>query len=541
VAVQYQVFPYSADFEKVFTLLWTQDPLLKLQAGHGILYQHLRGCRPGTGVFNGFHALEDIRDTMVWLKTQRWWNGVLFGTGYSAMGALSYLALREDVPFTAQSIAIAGADESHFIYQNGALRSQLVNGMLGFVGQPSYNETYLRHEAPNDAFWADTTIEGHYGRVKWPAVHSAGWFDVFQKDQLTVYRGYRDLGHPSVRDLQFLVVSPGGHCFNGGAVVWPTKVTNLLTLLTAALQDLLFGVLRDAGTPEKFALRLALLRLITRPLPRVFWFVMGPGLPGTQGNWISAADDFPSPTPTPLYLAAGRRLADTPPAARRAETYTYDPRDPVPTWGGCNMGTPPGFDLSVAVPCGPWDQHTIHQNRSDILEFTAETLRHPLAITGSVRAVLFASTDGVDTDFTAKLVDVFPNGTRLLVLDGIQRLRWRDPAAGPQPAVPGRVYRLEIDLWGTSYVFPSGHRVGLDISSSNFPRFDANPNTGRSLMESAATPEARVATNTIHFGPEWGSHVLLPVVPTVAVRPLGPGALADVLRHLARHTDARDA
>ena len=148
--------------------------------------------------------------------------------------------------------------------------------------------------------------------------------------------------------------------------------------------------------------------------------------------------------------------------------------------------------------------------RPDVLVFTSEPLQAPLEITGPVRVELWASSSAVDTDFTAKLVDVRPDGYAMNLLDGIIRARYRNSASSPEPMEPGRPYRFEIDLWATSNVFLPGHRIRLEISSSNFPRFDRNLNTGAPFGEGAAGVVARQEVFHDRLRP---SAVVLPVIP----------------------------
>ena len=175
--------------------------------------------------------------------------------------------------------------------------------------------------------------------------------------------------------------------------------------------------------------------------------------------------------------------------------------------------------------------------RADVLAYTSAPLPEEMAITGPTHVVLFVSSDAPDTDFVAKLVDVFPNGTRLLLQDGVQRMRWREPRRGPQAMAPGALYEIAVDLGSTSYVFAPGHRVGLDVSSSSFPQFDANPNTGAPLARPSRDPPFRIANNTVHMGPGAPSRVVLPVVPVAAVAPLGYD-LAERLRSVAERARA---
>ena len=191
------------------------------------------------------------------------------------------------------------------------------------------------------------------------------------------------------------------------------------------------------------------------------------------------------------------------PGSEPADQYVYDPGNPAPTIGG-----PLCCDPQHLAP-GPRDQRSI-EARSDVLIFSTPPFKSDLEVTGPVSVELYASSSAVDTDFTGKLVDVWPNGFAQNLTEGILRARYRDSREKAELLNPGETYKLTLDLWATSNVFKAGHRLRLEISSSNFPRFDRNLNTG----ESAATSTHFVkATNTIYHDREHPSALVLSVVP----------------------------
>jgi putative CocE/NonD family hydrolase len=193
-------------------------------------------------------------------------------------------------------------------------------------------------------------------------------------------------------------------------------------------------------------------------------------------------------------------LSTAEPSDEPSDKFVYDPNDPVPTLGGCNL---------VGCPMGPRDQ-TEAEKRDDVLVFTSETLKSEVEVTGPVKVILYAATTAKDTDWTAKLVDVHPDGKPYNLCDGILRARYRDSKDKPSLIQPGEICRYEIDLWVTSNAFQPGHKIRVEISSSNFPRFDRNLNTG----EPFATGTKWIkATQTIYHDEEHPSHVLLPVIP----------------------------
>jgi len=187
-----------------------------------------------------------------------------------------------------------------------------------------------------------------------------------------------------------------------------------------------------------------------------------------------------------------------------SDAIVYDPANPVPTTGGplcCDNNHLPG---------GPFDQQAV-EARPDVLVYSTGPLAEDLEVTGPVTLDLYASSSAVDTDFTAKLVDVAPDGKAFNLTEGILRARYRESTTGdPKPVVPGQVYEFKIDLWATSNVFLKGHRIRLEVSSSNFPRFDRNLNTGK---DAATSADFVKATNTVYHDTQHPSALILPVVP----------------------------
>jgi putative CocE/NonD family hydrolase len=240
--------------------------------------------------------------------------------------------------------------------------------------------------------------------------------------------------------------------------------------------------------------------------PPVRIFVMGANRWRDEWEWPLARAQA-----TPLYLASAGRantmggdgsLRRKPLRQSEPDRYVYNPADPVPTRGGAVCCTPDVF------PWGPMDQRPVEQ-RKDVLVYTSEPLERDLEVTGRIDVVLYMSTTARDTDFTAKLIDVFPDGYARNLTDGILRLRYRNSLEQAELAKPGETYRLVIDAGVTSNVFLSGHRIRLEISSSNFPRFDRNPNTGRRVADET---EFQKAAQTIYHDRARPSHIVLPVV-----------------------------
>ena len=195
-------------------------------------------------------------------------------------------------------------------------------------------------------------------------------------------------------------------------------------------------------------------------------------------------------------------LNTEPPGDEPHDRYRYDPEDPVPTLGGQIMEIPGTVD-------GPWDRTPV-ERRDDVPVYTSQPLPHDVEVTGPVSLTLFAASSALDTDFTGTLVDVHPDGKAIIICEGLLRARFRESITHPTLIESGQVYELRIDMWETSNLFKAGHRVRLEVSSSNFPRFDRNPNAGH---QSGMDAEMRVAEQTVFHDGQRPSHLTLPVIP----------------------------
>jgi hypothetical protein len=231
-------------------------------------------------------------------------------------------------------------------------------------------------------------------------------------------------------------------------------------------------------------------------------------------NIWRAEDDWPlaRARTTRYYLHSGGRantsggdgkLSTSAPEREPADRYTYDPANPAPTRGGglcCD---------NDHLPSGAFDQRTV-EDRKDVLVYTAPAFSVDFEVTGPIAIELYASSSAVDTDFTAKLVDVWPNGFAQNLTEGILRARYRNSHARPEPMKSGEVYKMRIDMWNTSNVFLAGHKLRVEVSSSNFPRFDRNLNTGENA---GASSNMVKADNAIYHDAQHPSALILPVVP----------------------------
>lgn len=322
-----------------------------------------------------------------------------------------------------------------------------------------------------------------------------GWYDHCASGSFDFFVLTQRHGTPEQRANTHLVVGPWGH----GISPWPQDEYDFGPDAARDHQsdDIAFfdHHLKEGPATDR-----------TAP---VSIFVMGRNEWRDEQEWpLSRA------VPTPFYLHSNGDvsgpwqrggLSTKPPAHEPADEFEYDPARPVPTWGGATSG--PAAVLPGGL--GPRDQRVVLY-RDDVLCYYSEPLTEPLEVTGELRMILYAASSAPDTDFTVKLMDVRPDGNARLISDGIVRARYRNGFGNSEPLTPGQIERYEIDLWFTSNEFQPGHRIAVAISSSNFPRFNRNLNTGG---DNELDTEYVTAHQTIYHHAEHPSHVLLPVVP----------------------------
>lgn len=459
--------------------------------GYVYAMQDMRGRFESEGedtafLTDGCGDLRDGYDTIEWLAAQPWCDGNVGTKGGSAMGITQYLAAASAPPhLRCCSVGAAAPSVYHYAaYYGGVLRKNMVEGWLtGNKFRPENLELVKMHPSYDD-LWRTLNLAEYADQVTVPMIHRGGWFDCFQGGTIFAYETLQERGGEGARGNQFLIMGPGTHGTPAPeALVFPE---NSKTGPFIYEQQFFAHNLRGEDNEIDEA-------------PRVYYYVMGAVREeDAPGNFWRTADQWPpEASETPYYCHSDGTLATEAPVEDASRTYSYDPADPVPTLAGANLG----------LPKGSVDQRPV-EGRSDVLVFTTEPLTEPLEVTGHVSAVLFVSSDCADTDFTAKLTDVYPDGRSMLVCDGIQRARYRDSLARPELMVAGEVYRIEVDLWSTSITFNAGHRIRLAVSSSNYPRFSANPNTGAANDEGE---ERRIASNTVCLGGDSASHVVLPV------------------------------
>jgi len=501
--------------------------------GYILIAQDVRGRYASDGEWYTFkHESQDGYDTVEWAAALPYSDGRVGMFGGSYVGATQMLTAIAAPPHLAGILPVVTASNYHenWTYQGGALEQWFdqswttglaENTFDRFMGKNSsaarwdtklpladyplldlsatsgladYYFDWLAHPAYDD-YWKQWSIEENFARIQVPALHVAAWYDIFQDGSLRNYLGIKAHGgSEAARNGQRLLVIVGGHAGSGpviGDVDFGKDSVFDEDAVILRWYDYLFkGADNGMGSEKPVKL-----------------FVLGKNAWREEATWpLERAKE------TRYYLHAAKKantlsgdgtLSTVAPAAEPADKYVYDPAEPVPTHGG-----PLCCDSRGEAP-GAFDQRPA-ENRDDVLVYTAPAFKQDTEVTGPVSLELFASSSAVDTDFTGKLVDVWPNGYAQNLTEGILRARYRDSREKAELMNPGQVYKLTISLWSTSNVFKAGHKLRLEVSSSNFPRFDRNLNTGNDQSHSAQLVKA---TNTIYHDHEHPSALILPVVP----------------------------
>jgi putative CocE/NonD family hydrolase len=358
-----------------------------------------------------------------------------------------------------------------------------------------YLAGYIRNSSYGP-YWAETDLRTRFNQIDVPMLHVGSWYDVFQYDTLTMFNGVREHAMTErARRGQRLLMGPWAHLLP--YAVPTSKGTGEIDFGAEAAIELHAAHLRwfdhflkgvDNGVLDEAPIRL---------------FVMGENRWRDENEWPLARTRY-----TDVFLRSGGRanslggdgvLSFAQPGDEQPDRYVYDPNDPVPTRGGNTLG----------IRSGVYDQTEV-EKRDDVLVYTGDVLTNDLEVTGPITLKLHAASSARDTDFTAKLVDVGPDNYAQNIAGGIMRARFRESLSAPSLISPDKVYEYTVDLWSTSHVFKAGHRIRLEVSSSNFPNFDRNPNTGHDF---GADAEVVAARQTVFHDGRYPSHLILPVIP----------------------------
>lgn len=516
-----------------------QHPAWYARQGYVVVVQDPRGRYLSDGQFRPFlDEAADTADTIGWASGLAGTNGKVATYGFSYAGANQLLGAAEQ-PAALRCIApgftgsdfydgwtyVGGAFSLAFIVSwvqpllalPDALKRGDLNAAISLAssandfpglywtqplqdfplfkkaGVADYFFEWLEHDT-RDAFWQALSIRERYDRIVTPALHMGGWYDTFIEGTLENYAALSARAGDDPARLQRLVVGPWTHipwAPISGVRNFGDDARNTVDELQASWFD--YWLKGEGDVTEWPAVRL---------------FVMGENRWRTYEAWPP-----PSARIEPWFLHSGGRatslsgdgaLSREAPTEEPPDVYVFNPGWPVPSAGGRSCC------VSEIAPIGPFEQSYV-EIRNDVLVYTSAPFTRDVEVTGTVEFVLYAATDAVDTDWTAKLVDVDPQGHAINLCDGIVRARFRESLEHPTPIEPERVYEYRIRVGSTANLFKKGHRIRLEVSSSNFPMFDINPNNGQRVGE-ATLLQSRVATQAVFHDANRASHLLVPVV-----------------------------
>ncbi len=492
--------------------------------GYAVVSQDCRGRFDSEGIWDPFrYDKHDGYDTHEWIGQQKWCSGKIGTAGGSYVGFTQWISAPQGSKYLKTMIPVVPFSEAYngTHYVGGAYQLALSMGWGSAMAfQPgeerpdiNWNKAYkqlpllewdkaigkkvfylrdwVKHNT-YDEYWKKRGVAGRYEDIAVPILNIGGWYDIFSKVTLEmINRVKEESKENAIQRKLFVIMGPWAHGVNQ-AEVGELNFGKQAQLELRQLETDWYGYWlkgKDTGVED---------------WPPVKIFVMGENEWRDEREWPLERTQW-----TKAYLHSGGNANSAdgdgvlhfgPPSYEEPDTFVYDSNNPVPTTGGNNL---------MGVPIGPHDQREI-ESRKDILVYTSAPLKEDTEVTGPVKMVLYAASTAKDTDFTAKLVDVYPDGRAINICDGIIRARYRNSNTDLELIEPGKIYEYEIDLWVTSNLFKKGHRIRLEVSSSNFPRFDRNPNSGKPF---GTDTELLKATQTIYHDANHPSYIVLPVIP----------------------------
>jgi putative CocE/NonD family hydrolase len=488
--------------------------------GYVFIHQEVRGRFDSEGTVDFYEAeIYDGYDTQMWISTQPWSSGRIGMVGLSYQAGAQWLSAPLGAPAFTTMVPMMSAFNWYQDAQFPGGAFTLFSRAFWTGKSDARTEQFidrdwakvLRHlplatldrdamgqdlpalrkwlEHPNfDAYWQRFDMRDKVGKIDLPALHIGGWYDALLSGTLAGFVAMRKgAATARARAGQKLIIGPWSHAYlaprQGEVDFGPQSVLDLDAVQARWMDHWLKG--EANGVMDE---------------PPVRLFIMGENKWRDEQEWPLARTKY-----TRFYIhgasnVGGALDAKAPPAGKAVTRYTYDPENPAPTKGG---------NIIVFNKAGPYDQSAI-ERRSDVLVFSTPELERDTEVTGPITMTLYASSSAPDTDFTVKLTDVHPDGKSYILSDGIIRARYRESFSTPKLMTPGQVYKFEITLGATSNLFRKGHRIRVAISSSNFPQFDRNPNTGADFATDAKLVKA---DQTIYHSRQYPSHITLPIIP----------------------------
>jgi putative CocE/NonD family hydrolase len=489
-------------------------------AGYVMVVQDCRGRGKSEGAWDPFrYDPADGFDTQEWVGKQTWCNGDIGTAGGSYVGWTQWASSPNASRHLKAMVPVVPFGNAYDLaYVGGAYQLALTMGWGAGVGgvalspekltqafrylplrsfgdqfekKVPYLADWVAHHAYDD-YWKQRGMDYRYAAVTVPALNIGGWYDIFSKATIELVNEVRAASQDrAVRRNQFVVMGPWTHGVGtrkaGQLDFGAEAALNMGELQFRWFEYWLKG--RNTGVQDWPACRL---------------FIMGENRWRDEHEWPLKRTQFASwflhSSGQANSIKGDGALSTTQPADEKSDEFTYDPNDPVLSVGGNNL---------VGASAGPYDQAKVEE-RQDVLVYSSAPLAQEVEVTGPVKLNLWAASSARDTDFTAKLVDVYPDGRAYNLCEGILRARYRKGRGEPVLLEPGQAELFEIDLWVTANLFKRDHRIRLEVSSSNFPRFDRNPNTGHPF---GVDTNVLTAKQTILHDRDHPSHLVLPVIP----------------------------
>ncbi len=509
-----------------------------IERGYAVVVQDCRGRGDSGGEWEPYVCeLNDGYDTHEWVGQQSWCDGNVgtFGLSYPGFTQTLPASLRSKYLKAVAPIASQQDNYGHHRV-NGVIHHSVSLTFLNMLGHSMQSESLKHYDQQEffktlpidtamevvtrthpyykgvidheqyDDWWDSYSLRNKYSEMAVPSLFITGWFDSLSHENFKLFNGWTMQARTEdARKKTKLIVGPWSHQVSpwgrepmgengeyqdrtfGRQGLW-----DIVDMHTHWYDQRLKGI--DTGIDDEPPIKLFVMgqnewRYENEwPLARTEWakyYLHGTGDSAGPGGWLST---------------------DQAAIDETADRFTYDPADPVPSWGAQYQS----LDL-----CGPRDRTAIEQ-RADVLTFTSAVLTQAVEVTGPVTATIWASSDALDTDFTAALVDVEPapedgeEGRPIILCEGIVRARFRNGTDNPEMMAPGEIYEFDIDMWDTSNLFEEGHRIRVEISSSNFPRYNRNLNSGNPI---ATDTEITVANQQVYHDSLHPSHITLPVIP----------------------------
>ncbi|MCD6480816.1 MAG: CocE/NonD family hydrolase [Thermoplasmata archaeon] len=458
-----------------------------MRHGYALVVQDMRGTHASEGKFmpfldEGWGERQDGNDTVEWILGQEWCNGKVAMWGGSAMGIAGYM-LAGVRNITCMMVAIAASDMyRHAMYPGGEFRGDSLEWLKGENAEymiPIFEEHYLY-----DEFWDGMNLLTRCNHVGTPIYHIGGWYDFFAEGTMDAFTALQK------KDGQKLLVGPwthGNFGVNQGDLTYPAN--SIFDVYGETFSWMNYWMKGDDNGIMDEKIRFYMMG----ECPTKYGYVPENAI----GNewWVSSSWP-PRSSSLALYLHEGGMLSEARPGDEKPDFYEYDPANPAPTIGGRNL----------VFPAGPMRQNGVEE-RSDVLVYTTPPLEKPLAIAGNLTAKLWVNSTAKDTDFFVRLCDVYPDGNSILVTEGVLMARHR-VGFDREDFING-ICLLNISLGNTAIVFGRGHSIRVDITSSNYPAFERNPNTGDAVRKNTTYV---VANNTIYHDALHPSRIILPVV-----------------------------